>query len=1189
MIGTQIADRYQINRELGKGGMGVVYHAHDTLLNRDVAVKILSETELTAEGRERLLNEARAAAQLNHPNIITIHDAGESEGKTYIVMELTDGESLHSNPPQETTEIVSIACQVSAALDHAHQHGIVHRDLKPENVLFIPDGTVKLSDFGLARSTASRASIKGTISGTVFYMAPELAMGEEYDGRADLYALGVMLYELVCGRLPFVGDDPLVVISQHLHTTVVPPRARNENIHPELDALILRLMSKSMQNRPASAAEVLESLNELDLSKIVPGVAKELTLIDSIVRGRLVGRDSELQALRQHWLDAMQGHVQMVLISGEPGVGKTRLAEELVAFARLHGAEVLRGGCYEFEATVPYMPLTEALRDWVHVQPVEVLESQLENTAAELTKLAPEISVRIGPVEPNPPLAPEQERLRLFDNFARFLSTLASQKGLLLYVDDLHWADQSTLSLLHYILRRSRDEQVLILSAYRDVELDRAHPLAASLVDWNRERLLTRIQLGRLTVEDTADLLAAMFEQESVSEEFFLAIYNETEGNPFFIEEVVKSLIESGQIYREGGEWQREEIEDMAIPQSVKEAIGRRLDGISQESVATLRTAAGLGKIFDFSELAAGAVGDQPDRQTEGFLLDTLEEAISAQLIRIEEGESFVFTHDKIREVLYEELNPIRRRRLHQRLGNGLENLYAGERIKTHVEDLAYHFLQSGDLMKGLDYALQAAEKAERLYAFDEALSYYEGAADSAESLNDSGQLHKIYFARGDIQFQQGLYKRAVADYQKALNYAQHREQTAAVKGKIGAAFGQVSDKRGLEFLEEARRELDRETQTNELAFVLAMLGRYHHYQGQHGQAIEYFERARQLAEPLDDPQTLEFIYAYLSGAYQHQAQFERSNYWACQDVALGERKDYPLGLAGGYEFLAENAFLMGKWADALEYASRDKKIGEQIGAIDRVAWGEFSLGNALYGMGRLEEAREAIQSSFDLSQQIGEQRLLGWLTSMFAFIHADLGDMETAREFAERGLELNTDLGQVIMESWSIMAFAHVSKGASEKQRILDLCNALGEEVETTDSKISRVLLGVALIEALLELGHLDAAQDEVEKYIQLVDDADMHNYQGIARRIQGQIFTDSGESQKAESVYQFAISRFDELGSNIDLARTLVYLAQLYIEQGKNAQALPVLERAVGIFVDCGAKIYEDDCRELLNDLNR
>ena len=240
--------------------------------------------------------------------------------------------------------------------------------------------------------------------------------------------------------------------------------------------------------------------------------------------------------------------------------------------------------------------------------------------------------------------------------------------------------------MLHYLLRRFRDGRVLILGTYREVELDRAHPLAASLVDWNHERLLDGVRLGRLTIEDTANLLAAMFDQESVSEEFYRAIYSETEGNPFFIEEVIKSLIESGQIYREGGKWQREEIEDLAIPQSVKEAIGRRLDSISDESTAALRTAAGLGKIFEFSELAAGTLSDQPDEQAEGVLLDSLEEAISAQTDSVKTGRSsFAFTHDKIREVLYEEMNPIRRRRLHQRLGIGLEELYGGAQVEEHV------------------------------------------------------------------------------------------------------------------------------------------------------------------------------------------------------------------------------------------------------------------------------------------------------------------------------------------------------------------------------------------------------------------------------------------------------------------------------------------------------------------------
>ena len=240
----------------------------------------------------------------------------------------------------------------------------------------------------------------------------------------------------------------------------------------------------------------------------------------------------------------------------------------------------------------------------------------------------------------------------------------------------------------------------------------------------------------------------------------------------------------------------REEIEDLAIPQSVKEAIGRRLDSISEGSTTALRTAAGLGKVFEFSELAAGTLSDQPDEQAEGVLLDSLEEAISAQLIRVEDGESFAFTHDKIREVLYEEMNPIRRRRLHQRLGVGLEELYGGAQVEEHVEDLAYHFTQSGDLKKGLCYTLLAAGKSERIYAFDEALSYYENAADSAEALNDAEQLYEIYYSRGDIQFHQGLFLHAVEDYQKAQLHAQHQEQSASLKGKIGAAYAQISSAR---------------------------------------------------------------------------------------------------------------------------------------------------------------------------------------------------------------------------------------------------------------------------------------------------------------------------------------------------------------------------------------------------------
>jgi serine/threonine-protein kinase len=261
--------RYRIDAEIGQGGMGTVYCAHDMVLKRDVAVKVLSRAGIGTEGRSRLLREAQSAAQLNHPNVVSVYDVGEvnvpglEQTALFIVMELVEGETLHTHRPQDMNELLAITCQVCAALEHAHAHGIVHRDLKPENVMITPDGTAKLMDFGLARTVDSRLTTEGSIIGTVFYLAPEQAQGGEIDGRADLYTLGVMLYELMTGRLPFDADDPVAVISQHLHKPAVPPKEHNPGIPQAMEYLILRLLSKKPEDRPASAAEVEKALAQL--------------------------------------------------------------------------------------------------------------------------------------------------------------------------------------------------------------------------------------------------------------------------------------------------------------------------------------------------------------------------------------------------------------------------------------------------------------------------------------------------------------------------------------------------------------------------------------------------------------------------------------------------------------------------------------------------------------------------------------------------------------------------------------------------------------------------------------------------------------------------------------------------------------------------------------------------------------
>ncbi len=229
MLGTTLLNRYLIEAQLGQGGMGRVYRAHDTLLNRPTALKVLNTSGLGTTGKARLLAEAQAAARLNHPNIVAIYDAGEAEGQPFIVMELVEGESLRAYQPQSLTELLDLARQICAALEHAHAAGIIHRDLKPENIILTPTKTLKLMDFGLARS-ADRPPLteEGMIVGTLSYLAPELIEGQAATVQSDLYALGVVLYELTAGCPPFRGDTVMAVLAQHLHAMAAPtsPKSR---------------------------------------------------------------------------------------------------------------------------------------------------------------------------------------------------------------------------------------------------------------------------------------------------------------------------------------------------------------------------------------------------------------------------------------------------------------------------------------------------------------------------------------------------------------------------------------------------------------------------------------------------------------------------------------------------------------------------------------------------------------------------------------------------------------------------------------------------------------------------------------------------------------------------------------------------------------------------------------------------
>lgn len=1117
-IGAILRERYRLDSELGRGGMGTVYRATDLELKREVAVKVLSATSQTAEARERLIREARAAAALNHPHIVTIHDVGEQNGLPFLVMELVPGPRLSQARPADLARVVEIAVQICAALEHAHANQIVHRDLKPDNVLLSGSShstNVKLADLGLALPAYdARISRAGVIVGTAAYMAPEQALGQTIDGRADLYALGVLLYELTTGRVPFTGDDPLTIVSQHVHAPVVPPRVLRPDIPRALEAIIIRLLAKDPAQRFASAAEtraaLLESLTDNgDLATAETPAA--VAILEALSRGRLVGRANELSEARELWQRAREGRGHAVLLSGEPGAGKTRLARELTIQAAVDGALVLTGGCYEYEATTPYLPFVEAFRRWTREEKdTDKLRDLLGDAAPQIAKLAPELVSQLGPFPEPHQLAPHEERLLFFDAVAKVFANIARRQALLFYADDLHWADHGTLWLLSHLLRQLRNERVLIVGAYRETELDRTHPLAKALVDWNRERLITRIVLRRFNQLETGDQLGALL-GEQVSGEFAMAVHRETEGNPFFVEEVLKALIERGSVRRESGRWRRCDLDQLVIPQSVKEAIGHRLNRVSSDTNEVLRVCAILGKVFTFEELAAAA------EQSEDALLDALDEAASAQLVSAGSGDSFSFTHDKIREVLYEELNPIRRRRLHRHVAEGLERRC--EKVPCAVEKLAHHYILAGDHERGLKYAKQAAAEAERVFAFDEAIAAYSRARDCAEALGlideqlaQEEAIGKAYMLHSETTF-------AAEHFERAMQLTNDQATRARLQCQAAASLVTTGDPRGIEYVRQALTVLDPETKPLETANALATEARFHHLAGRHRQATELLLRAAELVAPTAESDSvstfaatiLSQIYAWLAGTHQHSGLFDDANRWARRAIEFGTRHNVLFAQAAGYEFLGENAVHQGDYAESLEFAKLESEIAEKLHSRERQAWVHYYAGQSHHVLDQLEQAAKEFQNGIALADAIGEKRVLSLLNAHLAITQAKMGQYEKALQTANTNLERAASIGLLYthFESLRCLADVRFQRALSgvyggELDEAERVCRQAEELIAPTESRVSRLWLGPLYIEVLLARNKPDEAREKLTAYQALVADCQSPRFVAEAARLE-------------------------------------------------------------------------------------
>jgi len=771
---------YHVIDIIGAGGMGEVYRARDAKLGRQVAIKVLpGHLAADAAARQRLRREAAAAAALDHPFICKVFEIGEEGDVLFLVMEFIDGETLHRLLRSRTLrlpEALRLAGEVAEALEKAHEQRFVHRDLKPANVM-IAQGHVKVMDFGLAKSfdpvqtppdaaptmpSVGPSSLTefGSAIGTPDYMSPEQIRGEPIDQRSDLFSFGILLCELLGASHPFHRDSPYETIAAILRD---PPYLTGD-LPPGLLLLIRRLLAKARDDRYQSMAEV-----RADLSRLASGALSPEPPAEAQGRIPLIGRDAESKELLRRLQEALAGRGSMVMIGGEPGIGKTHLVTAAIEEARARGVYANIGHCYEMEGSPPYSPFIEMMEHTARVAPREGFRLALGDAASEMAKLMPELRRMYRDIPAAIELPPEQQRRYLFNAYRAYLERGSKVTPVVLVFEDLHWADESTLFLLQHVAPMLASVPILVIGTYRNVEVDVTRPFAKTLETLLRQKQATLISLRRLAVDGVESMLSAMSAQPPPPS-LARVVFEESDGNPFFVEEIFRHLSEEGKLFDEAGQWRPGlRVDQLQVPESVRLVLGRRLDRLGSDTRRVLTTAAVIGRSFSLRLLeeleSANGASD--------FALHAIEEAEAAHLVSAEPASRdarYRFVHELVRQTLSETLSLARRQRLHARVAEAMERVYAAN-LEAHALPLAHHLYQAGavaDPEKTATYLMLAAKRAAAGAAHEDALAHLDNALALWEG-ERSVRVAELTAQRAGVLRSIGRRREAVEGYRTAI------------------------------------------------------------------------------------------------------------------------------------------------------------------------------------------------------------------------------------------------------------------------------------------------------------------------------------------------------------------------------------------------------------------------------------
>jgi len=1019
-----IAHRYCLLEKLGAGGMGVVYRAKDLMDGSIVALKrvIVPGTQLqfasqgdSSDFRLALAQEFKVLASLRHPNIISVLDYGfDDQKQPYFTMEyLENAQTITAyGADKPISQQIELLLQALQALAYLHRRGILHRDLKPDNTLVI-NGHLKVLDFGLA---VVHEGVDETVetAGTLAYMAPELLQGGAASEASDLYAVGVMGYELFAGHHPFLGQGVGQLIIQILNT---PADVESLEVDGLLKEVLDRLLNKQPSERYSSANELIAIYGQrTDQSS----TAEAPTIRESYLQAaKFVGRTSELKRLMETLENMLTGRGSAWLIAGESGVGKSRLLDELRTQALVSGALVLRGQAIA-EGGAPYQLWRDALRRLC-------LQTDLTDLEASVLKsLVPDIGSLIGRVVSDAPgIDAQGSQIRLFSMIEGMFRKQTQPVVLLL--EDVHWADES-LTLLKRLSQAVYELPVLVIASYRDDE-------RPNLPD--EMPGMPVIKLARFDEQAIAELTSSMLGVSGEQAQVVDLLQRETEGNVFFIIEVMRALAEeAGQLAHIG---------NMTLPQSVfaggvQTVIQRRLSRVPTASRALLQMAAIAGRELDLSLLHIAF----PNTNMEEWLTSI------ATVIEVQENR-YRFAHDKLREGLLLNLSVERRKTLHTTVAEAIAATYGDEPNQYAIQH--YHWEQAGNLDKARHYAELSGETALKNAAYQEAVRLLSRALElQPEAVNQSSlaQLHHLlgtaYLGGGHTLEGRPHLEKAMtllgypilsgsSDRRIGLDivyqlvrhlslrlirpvYKRKKEENAALSQAVTVSYdlsrAYIATTAVLMSASIAFRSanwLEASSTSHHEALTTAMLGVIFDRLPFKSFAQSYFQRSQSLLKTVDNPQIQQIVTAIHGYHYSSMGDWERTTEYLQNTIKLGLQLGAWRSSEEMMALLAYAYLLRGSVADAQRMTNDLKQIAERIRDHQALSWAYRIECDIFLLQGDWESMNQALQQSILLIDQ--EDDSTTYSAKIFqTILHFQNNRLIEASQAAQTTLEFVETLG---------------------------------------------------------------------------------------------------------------------------------------------------------------------------------